>query len=161
MAKHSEPADFLTYVGTFARSDEAGSMRGALRAWHRARLSSDAAAADGERREAELPKVATAVENRVSLLRANARAAYGSVEGARSVEGPDAAALEAALDVFETAWRAALADRDDFAEALKAIRLYAPDQRSRALAAASLSTDTPCARGSGHRRYPSSDNFGA
>ena len=160
MAKHSEPADFLTYVGTFARSDEAGSMRGALRAWV-GRLSSDAAAADGERREAELPKVATAVENRVSLLRANARAAYGSVEGARSVEGPDAAALEAALDVFETAWRAALADRDDFAEALKAIRLYAPDQRRRALAAASLSTDTPCARGSGYRRYPSSDNFGA
>ena len=134
MSKHSEPADFMA-AGTFAPSEGSGSMRDALRAWL-ARLSVGEAAPVaapeiGRVGELALPGVATAFENRIRAVRANARAACRSVECARDVDGPDAAALEAALDVVEAAWRSALADRDGYAETLKSIRLYAPDPRCR------------------------------
>jgi hypothetical protein len=79
-----------------------------------------------------LPALATGFENRVRALRADARAAY------RSVEGSEDAALDAALSVLEAEWQAARAARDGYAEALKAIRVYARDTGARALAERAL-----------------------
>ena len=154
MSKHSEPADFMA-PGTFAPSEGSGSMRDALRAWL-ARLSVGEAAPVaapeiGRVGELALPGVATACENRIRAVRANARAAFRSVD----------VALEAAIDVVEAAWRSALADRDGYAETLKSIRLYAPDPRCRAMAAASLSAASPCTRSSGYDRFPFNDDFDA
>ena len=164
MSKHSEPSVFMT-AGTLAPGEGGGSMRDALRAWL-ARLSVGdalpiAAPEIGRVGDSALPGVATAFENRIRAVRANARAACRSVECARDVDGPDAAALEAALDVVEAAWRSALADRDGYAETLKSIRLYAPDPRCRAMAAASLSAASPCTRSSGYDRFPFNDDFDA
>jgi hypothetical protein len=115
---------------------------------------------DGETRR-EAPAIATSFENRLRLLRANARAAYDSVEGSSE------AALEAALAVVESEWLAARAERDSYAEALKAIRLYAADPRVRGLAKRALSH--PGAPGawdaglhvSGRDRFPFLDEFDA
>ena len=90
------------------------------------------AEADGAETRREAPAIASSFENRLRLLRANARAAYDSVEGSRD------AALDAALDVVEREWLAARAERDGYAEALKAIRLYAADPRVRGLARRAL-----------------------
>ena len=65
-------------------------------------------------------------------LRADAHAAY------RSVEGGAEAALDAALAVLEAEWQATRAARDGYAEALKAIRVYARDSGTRALAERAL-----------------------
>jgi len=97
----------------------------------------------GEAPQERLPRLATSFENRVRSLRANAHAAFRTVEGARDVEATDAAALDAALRVVEEEWRAAIAARDTYAETLKAIRLYAPDARSRRMAEQGL-TNQPC-----------------
>jgi len=137
MTKHSESSDFAILDGTARAHDGTNSVRGALRAWL-ARLVADADL-DSEHDVAATPaRIATSFENRVSRLRANARAAYGSVEGARRVEGADFSALDAALDVLEAEWRAVLAERDRCAEALKAIQVYAPDSRCRAMATQGL-----------------------
>lgn len=163
MSKHSEPA-FFTAAGAFAPGEGSGSMRDALRAWL-ARLSVGeavpVAAPEIDGVGPALPGVATAFQNRIRAVRANARAAYRSVEGTRDVDGPDAAALESALDVVEAAWRSALAERDGYAETLKSIRLYAPDPRCRAMAAASLSAASPCTRSGGYDRFPFNDDFDA
>jgi hypothetical protein len=155
MSRQFEPSDS---AGTLWPQEAGGSMRG-LRAWL-ARLVAEAVPAGVEPRAGrQLPRLATSFENRVQRLRADAHAAYRSVEGARGAEGPDAAALEAALAVVEAEWRAALADRDSYAEALKAIRVYAPDPQCRAMAARGLSGApvTPAAAGaasSGVSRFP-------
>ena len=76
-------------------------------------------------------------------LRANAHAAY------RSVEGGSGAALNAALAVLEAEWKSARAERDGYAEALKAIRVYAatpapePSPSGRCAARRRLRTDFP------------------
>jgi hypothetical protein len=113
--------------GTVIDREPAGA-RAALRAWlgriagdPEARPAADAA-----------PGLATSFENRVRALRANAHAAY------RSVEGGEAAALDAALAVLEAEWQATRAARDGYAEALKAIRVYARDNGTRALAERAL-----------------------
>lgn len=138
MSKHSAASDFALLDGTARTQDGSGSVRGALRAWL-ARLVADvdlsAEAAGGV---TAAPAVATPFENRVRRLRANARAAYMSVEGARRIEGADVSALDAALEVIEAEWRSVLAERDRCAEALKAIRIYAPDARCRSMAADGL-----------------------
>lgn len=81
--------------------------------------------------------LASPCENRRLLLRANAHAAHDSVQGS-----PDAA-LDTALAVMEAAWLEACEERNAYAEALKAIRMYSEDARVRSIAAHSL---TPCAR---------------
>jgi hypothetical protein len=140
MTKHS--ADFLTMS---ARPDGAGSVRNALRSWLPWLSAGEAAEFDDEGRAEGAREIAAPFENEVRMLRANARAAYRCVEGAREIDGCDGAALEAALDVVEAAWRSAIDQRNAHAEALKAIRLYASDPRCRAMAAGSLA-------GSGARR---------
>jgi len=135
MSKHSVAADF-TLADRVVHSQE-GSRRRALRAWL-ARLI-DAAPDDLRAGAQEAPALATPFENRVRKLRAEAHAAFRSVEGARRIEGPDAAALDGALDVLETEWRAAVAEHERCAEALKAIQVYSPDSRCRAMAARGLS----------------------
>lgn len=141
MTKHS--TDFLTIVP--GRTDGAGSVRDALRSWLPWLSAGEAPGLDDAEKPEGAPGIATRFENEARMLRANARAAYRSVEGARDIDGRDGAALEAALDVVEAAWRAAVDRRDAHAEALKAIRLYASEPRCRAMAAASLA-------GSGLRR---------
>ena len=130
-----------------------GGARAALRAWL-ARLGTG-----GDPRfvptapaaRAEAPAVASSFENRVRRLRADAHAAY------HSVEGGEGAAIDAALAVLEAEWQAARALSDGYAEALKAIRVYARDPGSRALAetALALRPEEPC-RG-GRSRYPFDD----
>jgi hypothetical protein len=102
--------------------------RAALRAW----LARLAAGQRIEPEAPELPGLATGLENRARALRANAHAAY------RSVEGSEGAALDAALAVLEAEWQATRAARDVYAEALKAIRVYARDGGARALAERAL-----------------------
>lgn len=68
-----------------------------------------------------------------ALRRANAHAAYASVE-----EGTHAAALDAALAVIETDYAALEKRCAAQAEALKRLRLYAADPETRALAAKGL-----------------------
>ena len=87
---------------------------------------------EGEEARREAPALASSFENKVRLLRANARAAYNSVEGSSE------AALDAALAVVEAEWQSARAERDSYAEALKAIRLYAADSQVRSLAKRAL-----------------------
>ena len=111
-------------------------VRAAIRALF-ARLGAAAPAigegGDGQADEGRAaPPVATSVENKVRLMRANAHAAY------RSVEGAEAAAIDAALAVVELEWHAARAQRDSFAEALKSIQLYAEDAKARAMATQAL-----------------------
>jgi hypothetical protein len=89
-------------------------------------------AVDEEEARSEAPAIATSFENKVRLLRANARAAYDSVEGNGE------AALDAALAVIESEWLAARAERDAYAEALKAIQLYAAEPGVRGLAKRTL-----------------------
>lgn len=114
-----------------------GSVRGALRALF-GRLGGDAVLVPGA---APAPRpvvqpLATPCENRRQLLRANARAAHDSVQGT-----PEAA-LDAALAVVEAAWLEACEERNAYAEALKAIRMYSEDAKVRGIATDSL---TPCA----------------
>lgn len=117
-----------------------GSVRGALRALL-GRLGGDPVLAPGAQPHAdprpEAPALATPLENRRRLLRANARAAFDSVQGTPH------AALEAALEVLESAWLEAIQDRDAHAESLKAIRMYSEDAKVRGIAQQSL---TPCAK---------------
>lgn len=117
-----------------------GSVRGALRALL-GRLGGDPVLAPGSQPYAspcpEAPALATPLENRRRLLRANARAAFDSVQGTPY------AALEAALEVLEAAWLEASRDRDAHAESLKAIRMYSEDAKVRGIAQRSL---TPCAK---------------
>ena len=89
-------------------------------------------AAEGEDAHGEAPAIASSFENKVRMLRANARAAYNSVEGSHE------AALDAALAVIEHEWLAARAERDAYAEALKAIRLYATEPGVRNIAKRTL-----------------------
>ena len=139
-------------------------VRAAIRALF-ARLGA-AAPAIGEARDGEAdegraaPAVATSFENKVRLMRANAHAAY------RSVEGAEAAAIDAALAVVESEWHAARAQRDSFAEALKSIQLYAEDAKARAMAAQALASRVeaamPCSSGarlSGRSRFPFMDEI--
>jgi len=103
------------------------------------RLSPEAAPGQGELTPPDAedapPKIASSFENRLRTVRANAFAAYDSVEG-----GDHAAALGAALALVEAEWFAARAQRDAYAEALKTIRLYGRDARSRAQADHALAT---------------------
>ena len=110
--------------------------------------------------EQEVPSIATRFENKVRTLRANAHAAYHSVQGGHE------AALDAALEVIEAEWHAARAQRDDFAEALKSIRLYAQDRKSRVLAERALARQErealPCAivrTATGVSHYPFADEL--
>jgi len=135
MSKYSVASDF-TLADRVGHSQE-GSRRRALRAWL-ARVI-DAAPDDLRAGAQETPGRATAFENRVRKLRAEAHAAFRTVEGARRIEGRDAAALDNALDVLETEWRAAVAEHERAAEALKAIQVYSPDARCRSMAAQGLS----------------------
>lgn len=120
-----------------------GSVRGALRALF-GRISGDAMLAPGLAPGADpapgpaVQPLATPCENRRQLLRANARAAHDSVQGT-----PEAA-LDAALSVVEAAWLEACAERNAYAEALKAIRMYSEDAKVRGIASQTL---TPCAKG--------------
>jgi hypothetical protein len=145
--------------------DAGGSVREALRAWL-SRLVADAASAwdAPTRASGHSSRLATSFENQVRRLHADAHAAFRSVEGARRLQGPDAAALDAALAVVEAEWRAALSDRNNYAEALKAIRAYAPDPCCRAMAAeglsgAPLSLDRMVPSSSGAARFPFVDEF--
>lgn len=148
MSKHSVSADFLT-TALPGKAEGAGSVRDALRAWLPRRSGGDVSGAGLDEALSEhcAKEIASAFENRARLLRENARAAFRSVEGAHGLDGCDRAAVEAALDVVMAAWRSAAEARDAHAETLKAIRLYAPDPRSRALAAASLAGEAPCRTG--------------
>ena len=114
ITKHSEPSDFSLVDGGFRPQDAGGSVRGACApGWPAvadAELAEDTADSDGAAKQA--PRLATSFENRVRRLRADAHAAFHSVEGARKVNGPDAAALDAALAVMEAEWRAIVAERD-------------------------------------------------
>ena len=129
---------------------DAGSARAALRAWL-ARLGTGGDPHFAPEFEAgpEAPGVATSFENRVRRLRADAHAAY------HSVEGTERAAIDAALAVLEAEWHAARALSDGYAEALKAIRVYGRDPGARDLAARALAPrhDRPCTA-SGWSRYP-------
>jgi hypothetical protein len=129
---------------------DAGSARAALRAWL-ARLGTGGDphfAPESGTGPAEASGVATSFENRVRRLRADAHAAY------HSVEGTERAAIDAALAVLEAEWHAARALSDGYAEALKAIRVYGRDPGARDLAARALALrpDRPCT--SGWSRYP-------
>src|SRR5262245_54471132 len=106
--------------------EQPAGARAALRAWL-ARIAGDA---DGP--GAAAPALATSFENRVRALRANAHAAF------RSVEDNQGAALDAALAVLEAEWQATREARDGYAEALKAIRVYARDTGTRAIAERAL-----------------------
>jgi hypothetical protein len=111
---------------------EPAATRGGIRGLF-ARLGIAVAAADGEdAARPEAPPIATSFENKARTLRANAHAAF------HSVEGSGAAALDAALAVIEAEWHAARAERDSYAEALKAIRLYALDPQVRGVAKRAL-----------------------
>ena len=116
-----------------------GSVRSALRALF-GRLGGDAVLAPGTEPAARpvTQPLASPCAHRRQLLRANARAAYDSVQGSPQ------AALDAALAVVEAAWLEACEERNAHAEALKAIRMYSEDAKVRGIASASL---TPCARG--------------
>jgi hypothetical protein len=132
-----------------ARPQEAGSARAALRAWL-ARLGAGGDPRFDMEPRPEAPGIATNFENRVRRLRADAHAAY------RSVEGAQGAAIDAALAVLEAEWQAARRLSEDYAEALKAIRVYARDPGSRALAERALAQQPrPCT--SGVSRYPFDD----
>jgi len=115
-----------------------GSVRGALRALF-GRLGGDQVLSPGGEPAAapQAPALASCLENRRQLLRANARAAYDSVQGTPQ------AALDAALAVLEAAWLEANEERDTHAETLKAIRMYSEDAKVRGIASESL---TPCAK---------------
>jgi hypothetical protein len=107
----------------------AGGLRGLL---CRLGLAPTVTTGDDEEDVRASDRLATHDENRLQALRANARAAFDSVEG-----GGDPA-LDAALDVVEAEVQAARATRDTYAEALKAIRLYATDPKARDIAAGAL-----------------------
>jgi hypothetical protein len=77
-------------------------------------------------------RLATSEDNHLRALRANAHAAF------RTVEGSPEAALDTALMLYETELRAARAERDNYAEALKTIQLYATDAGARSKAAQAL-----------------------
>jgi hypothetical protein len=101
---------------------------------------------DSQHHEPE-QRIASPFENRLRTVRANAAAAYDSVEG------DHAAALNAALAVVEAEWLAARAEREAYAEALKTIRTYGRDADSRiradrALAKRPEAATLPCATGS-------------
>jgi hypothetical protein len=109
----------------------------------------------------EVSPRAVRFETRVRAVRANAHAAHDSVEG-----GGDKA-IDAALAVVESEWRACRDERDALAEALKAIRLYAGEAQVRRLAAEALSR-RPVAAGwdaglhiTGRDRFPLMDEFDA
>jgi hypothetical protein len=112
----------------------------------------EAACGRAEERADGGPCLSTRFENSVRRLRANAHAAYSSVEG------PQSAALDAALRVVEAEWRAALAQRDGYAEALKSIRLYAREREARLLAERALAERAVFAGSRDHQagssRYP-------
>ena len=112
-----------------APQDPPARGRAALRAWL-ARIAAGTPRSSRPRPWA--PGLATGFENRVRALRADAHAAYHSVEG-----GADAA-LDAALAVLEAEWQSTRAERDGYAEALKAIRVYARDTGTRTLAERAL-----------------------
>ena len=135
MSTHFAASELTLAAGAGLSSE--GSLRGSLRAWL-ARLI-DAAPEELRATAQERAALATPFENRVRKLRAEAHAAFRAVEGARPVEGRDAAALDTALDVIETEWRAAVAEQARCGEALKAVRVYSPDSRCRAIAAQGLS----------------------
>ncbi|MFO1105304.1 MAG: hypothetical protein U1E34_04340 [Amaricoccus sp.] len=80
----------------------------------------------------DLCRRAAAEQRRLGRLRANAHAAYESVQGSRH------AALDLALSVYEAELRDLRAQCDAHAEMLKTIRLYARDGETRALAAKGL-----------------------
>jgi hypothetical protein len=120
--RRAEPAK-LAEVPATAR----GGLRGLF-----ARLGISLAADDSDAARPEAPAIATSFENKVRTLRANAHAAF------HSVEGSGAAALDAALAVIEAEWHSARAERDGYAEALKAIRLYAIDPQVRGAAKRAL-----------------------
>jgi hypothetical protein len=143
-------------------ADAPASMRAALRSLL-ARLGrpggADADEADASAPEA--PSAETRFENKVRSVRANALAAFDSAEG--SVHQ----AVGAALAVVEAEWRNCRKERDDFAEALKAIRLYAKDAPVRGLAARTLER-RPAVAGwdaglhiAGRDRFPFLDEFDA
>jgi hypothetical protein len=109
----------------------------------------------------EQAALATRFENKVQAMRANAHAAFDSVQG--SVHQ----AVEAALAVVEAEWRSCRSERDSYAEALKAIRVYAADARARELAEGALAR-RPAAAGwdaalhvAGRDRYPFLGEFDA
>ena len=103
-----------------------------------------------------LPARATAMAQRLARLRANAHAAYASVDGRHE------AALDTALAVMEAELRAVSNRADAQAEILKQVRLYARDAESRALAKRGLEscaevlaccqlTEAGCPRDPGYR----------
>ena len=136
------------------------SVRRAIRALF-ARLGIAAATEEEAQRDREpAPAVATSFENKVRKLRANAHAAY------RSVDGAEASAIDAALAVVEAEWHAARLERDSFAEALKHIRVYAADPKLREMAGRALAEPAhaalPCAAEPfvrGASRYPFTDEL--
>lgn len=162
---------------------DAGTIRGALLTWLAGLSSSKRDASTFDRIEsfehgdatiqtdnaAEPLEPATASENCIRKLRANAHAAYRSIERGPVATPFNAAALDAALAVVEAKWQAEAALRDVYAEALKSIRLYAPDPKSRALADQTLCLTagrptTPRAerdQSCGWAKYPFLDEFDA
>ena len=139
MSKHSEIPVLVAAAST--RSQGSGTVRETVQLWL-SRLLSDAGrgVADEADPAGNLPsRQITRFEERARRMRAEARAAFRSVEGAGPIDGADGAALEAALGVIEAEWQAAVAERDRCAEALKAIRVYAAEPRCRGLAEQGLS----------------------
>jgi hypothetical protein len=90
------------------------------------------AEADDDQVQPEAPAIASNKENCLRALRANAHAAF------KSVQGTETAAIDAAVDVVAAELETVCSERAAYAEALKAIRLYAEDPRVRALAAGAL-----------------------
>lgn len=82
--------------------------------------------------EAVLRDAARARDALRRRLRANAHAAYHTVQGSQE------AAVDAALAVIEAELLSIRAEREAYAEALKVIRLYARDGEIRALAGQTL-----------------------
>jgi hypothetical protein len=155
----SQAISVTSYPGARLEITEAsGPFRGALRALLGRRAAVDVDAATGLSDDTA-PRLASSFENRVRRMRANAHAAY------RSVNGDPEAALDAALAVIEAEWHATRAERDSFGEALKSIRLYAQDRRARALAERALDSRSEPATihgaRSGARRFPFEDEFDA
>lgn len=148
-------------------ADAPASMRAALRSLL-ARLGRPGAAdadgtvgEDGDGFAPDAPSAETRFEGKVRSVRANALAAFDSAEGTVHQ------AVGAALAVVEAEWRACRKERDDYAEALKTIRLYAKDARVRDLAARTLDPRPGVAAWhaglhvTGRDRFPFMDEFDA
>lgn len=124
------PLDALVYdaaranVGRTSPQLAPAGVRAALGALFR-RRGDAAEATPAEPAVPDAPALPDAFEVRVRTQRANAHAAF------RSVQGAPEAALDAALAVLEAEWRAAREASLRYADALKHVRLYSFDDASR------------------------------